>query len=190
MKHKIIYIPGLGDGYDPLRKLALRLWTRRDVSVELVPMRWSMGDSYERAFDRVHRRVVQSQQGGYTVSLIGESAGGAMAINMFATHDTIHRLITIAGVNSPKAPVAQHLRDTAPAFDGALLKLPAALSLVNTTQRRKIINFTARADPTVAPRHSRITGAQHHTVAMIGHLTTIAFCLTFARKKIIDAITR
>ena len=190
MKHKIIYIPGLGDGYDPLRARALRLWESRDVAIELAPMQWYAGDAYERVFDGVHQLITQSQKDGYAVSLVGESAGGSMAIDIFAAHPTVHRLVTIAGVNSPHAPVAQYIRDKAPAFDGALRALSTSLAALSDTERTRIINFTARADSTVSPKHSHIAGAKHRTVPMIGHLTTVAYCLTLGRKRIIHSITR
>lgn len=184
----ILYIPGLGDGYDFLRTKALHGWKKRQLSTELVPMRWYEGGSYQQTFDRSRQRIMHYQSEGYAVSLIGESAGGSMAINLFAANPTVHRLMTIAGVNSPAAPVAQYLRDKSPAFDGSLRALGISLTSLTDDQRSRIINVTARADPTVSPKHSQIAAAQHYTVPIIGHLTTIAYCLTFGRHQIIRSV--
>src|SRR5665648_522378 len=103
MKHHIIYISGLGNRYDGLLLFLLFFWHVFGVKTEFVAMKWYGGTSYQEKFDRVIATIERAEAKGYTVLLIGESAGASMAMNVFAQRDSLHRLVSLCGVNSPHA---------------------------------------------------------------------------------------
>lgn len=183
----VIYIPGLGDGADGSRRWALKLWRLLGVHAELVPMMWYDGKPFAEKLQRVTAAIDAAEKAGYTVSLIGESAGGSMAINAAAAHPGIHRLVTIAGVNDPSIQISPVIQAKSPAFMSSVAKLSDSLP-----QLRKHDVHTVRAllDLVVDKRFSRIPDVRDHRVPSLGHLPTIALCLTIFSPYVISLITR
>lgn len=178
MKHYIIYIPGLGDNYDGLRRFLLFFWRVYGVTVEHVPVKWYDGKPYEEKYKRVNAAITNAQALGYTVSVIGESAGGSMAVNLFARNDTLHRLISLCGVNSYKTPISPRIFERGPAFKESVSILNESQARAIKTRVRQITSITARYDQTVPIKSNVIPGARRVTVWSMGHLTTIVLCLS------------
>jgi pimeloyl-ACP methyl ester carboxylesterase len=178
MKHYILYIPGLGDSYDRFRKIALRPWSVFGVKAQLLPMAWYDGRSYHEKYRQANATITRLIQSGATVSLVGESAGGSMAINLFAAHPKIAHLITVAGVNKPSTSVAPRTLRRAPAFAVSRQYLADSLPRISDKRRRDIYTLSALIDHVVAAQYSRMSGARNRRVWSVGHLLTIALCLT------------
>lgn len=178
MKHHILYIPGLGDGYDPFRRNALRLWSIFSVEARLIPMQWFDGEPYDVKFQRASKAINHLAQSGAKITLVGESAGGSMAINLFAAHPQVANLITIAGVNQAVAPVASYTLQRAPAFAMSRQRIAKSLPQISGSRRRDVRTVSALIDTVVTARHSYIPRASNHRVWSIGHLYTITLCLT------------
>lgn len=185
MVHHIIYIPGLGDRYDGGRRLALKGWRALGVRAELVPMQWYDGASYEAKYQQVIAAIDRAQRAGHVVTLIGESAGGSMAINVAASVPTLHKLLTIGGVASPTMPVAASTLRKSPAFKDSIQHLGDSLPRLN-----KDVTTVVRAkfDPVVTYKYSHIEGARDHPLPSIGHLTTIALSLTVFSRRIVRLV--
>lgn len=182
MKHTIVYIPGLGDHYDELRRRALSSWETSEVSVALLPMRWyDPLETFEQKLRRAADSISAYQRLGHTVSVVGESAGGTMAIHVFALNHKVHRLVTIAGVNRPDVTVSPVTLRRAPAFGPSITALTDSLDAVPVERRASIHVITGLHDATVNERHSYIFGAHRHRVWVIGHIFVIAVCLTVWR---------
>lgn len=168
-----IYVPGLGDGFDPLRRLALLRW-RIGTKVTFVPMTW---DDHNRTYEQSYERIVQAIDAadGDEIVLVGESAGGAMALLAFSRQlDRVSRVVTICGYNHGAESVHPHHKRAHPAFyqlmpivDGIVVKLPASA-------RERITTIFSTRDHIVTPQHSRIQGASEKVLHSPGHLTTIA----------------
>jgi pimeloyl-ACP methyl ester carboxylesterase len=186
MNHHIIYIPGLGDHYDGGRRLALRGWEAFGIKAELVPMQWYDGASYEDKFNQVVAAIQRAQLDGRKVTVIGESAGGSMAINVAARVPSIHKLITIGGVASPTMPVAASTLRKSPAFKDSIRELDTSLSQLDSGSA---IVVRAAFDPIVHRKYSHIDGARDHPLPTVGHLTTIALCLTIYSRRIIRLVS-
>lgn len=180
MKNYILYIPGLGDGYDPIRKKALRAWSLFGVTAQLVPMVWYDGQSYEQKYQQASDIIVRLVDSGARVSLVGESAGGSMAINLFAAHPKVARLITVAGVTMPTTPVAQRTLRKSSAFAASRQQLRDSLLHIDEKRRHDIYTLSALNDNIVQPQHSVIPGSHARRIFSIGHLATITICLTVA----------
>lgn len=187
MKHYVIYIPGLGDNYDKARRWALLGWRLWGVRTELVPMIWYDGQSYDKKQQRVLAAVKQASANGYAVSLIGESAGGSMAINVAAQLPTLNKLITIGGVDNPAIKVAAHTLQKAPAFDESIRRLTKSLPDINAARTHVVRGWY---DPVVSARQAYIKDAYSHRVIGFGHLMTIGLCLTIFSSYIVSLIKR
>ncbi|MDB5187405.1 MAG: hypothetical protein JWM07_877, partial [Candidatus Saccharibacteria bacterium] len=111
-------------------------------------------------------------------TLVGESAGGSMAINLFAAHPKVARLITVAGVNMPSAPVEQVKLRKSSAFATSRQQLRDSLLRIDENRRHDIYTLSALNDNVVQSQHSVIPGSHARRILSVGHLATIALCLT------------
>lgn len=168
MSTHVIYIPGLGDRYDGFRKWAISFWRLWGVSAEHVAITWYDGKDFEQKMQLVTDAIEKAK--GKRIVLIGESAGATLALHT-STRQSIARVITLCGVSQPKTPIADYLRRKAPALSQAVDSLP-------TSFITDIHSVRAFVDGTVGPKWSKTNNATVHTVWTIGHLTTIATCLT------------
>lgn len=178
MKHAIIYIPGLGDHYDPFRRRALRAWSLFGVSAQLVPMRWYSDETYEDKYQRASATIDEILRRGDRITLIGESAGGSMAINLFARHPQIVSAVLVAGVNQADAPVSPYTLRKAPAFGQSKQVIQNSLMQLTSERLQRIHTVSGIVDHTVNVQHSYVAGAHNHRVFAVGHLVTITLCLT------------
>lgn len=177
MKHYIVYIPGLGDNYDGLRRFLLFFWRIYGVKVEHVPVKWYDGKSYEDKYERANAAIRNAQALGYKVSVIGESAGGSMAMNVFARNEKLHRLVSLCGVNSYTTPISPRIFQRGPAFKESVSVLNA--SQADAIKRvQQITSITALYDETVPIKSNMIPGARHVTIWSVGHLITIVLSLS------------
>lgn len=170
MKTHIVYVPGLGDGYDWFRSAALKTWPLYGVSTTYVPISWFDGGSMSSKLKRVEVALQRIPSGRHIV-LIGESAGAALALNGARKFARIDQVITICGVASRQAPISRRLRTRAPALDEAVRTLPVHVQL-------PVHSIRARYDPVVDKKYSTAPGATPHVIWSLGHSTTIALCLT------------
>lgn len=175
MPRHVLYIPGLGDGYDPGRRAALWLWRLYGVRAELIPMRWSHETSYMAKYTRIVDAIKAAESRGEEVVLIGESAGASMALNVFAARPSVVRLITVCGVNAPDIKIAPRLQRRNPAFVESVEHLTDSLARLDTS---KITTLYALYDESVADRYTKISGANQRRLYGIGHLGTIILTLT------------
>lgn len=175
-KLHIIYIPGLGDNSDELRQLGLKTWRLWGVSTELIPMQWNDGEQYSAKLARVLGAIDAAKKAGYLVAIVGESAGGSMAINATAARrSSVASLLTICGVDSPSIRPSATILRKSPAFKDSIAELATSLSSLDLT---KVQTISALIDGVVYHNVSTITGARNFRVLGIGHLPTIALCLT------------
>lgn len=175
MKHAILYIPGLGDHYDGGRSFALWFWRMYGFKVQLVPVKWYGGGTYEEKLASVTRRAQDAITKGYLVTLIGESAGAGLAINAAAQLPDLHRIILVAGVNSSKLSISPRIQHRSPSFVASSRAITVSLAGVSPS---KIHTVRALVDGTVSPRFNDIPGAHKHIIWSIGHIPTILLCLT------------
>ena len=187
MSHYILYIPGLGDGYDGFRKFLLSFWRVLGVQTELVPMQWYDGKIYDEKFARVEAAIKSAQSKGCRVSLIGESAGASMAMNVFARDTSLHKMMSLCGVNNSSIPISPRIYSKSLAFKKSVSLLGDSQSQAHI---KRVISVTGFYDPRVSVPKNIIPGAKHIKVWSIGHLTTIMLCLSLYSFVLIRAIKR
>lgn len=186
MKHYIIYIPGLGDHYDRGRLFALWFWRIFGVKTQLVPMRWNGTEGYDQKVARVKDTIAAAQKAGYVVSLVGESAGASMALNVAAMTPGLRRIVTLAGVNSSSMPISPFTQKRAPAFKISAGTITKSLQTLDTS---RVHTIRALIDNVVSSsRYGTVTGAHNHRIFTFGHLATIGLCLTIFSPYIVSII--
>lgn len=184
-KHYVIYIPGLGGAYDCGRSLALKTWRLYGVQAQLVPMKWNQERGYKPKYNRVASAVAAAIKQGYTVSLVADSAGASLALNVFADHPEIHRVVTLCGIDSSKIKLAETVKSHNPALDDSVKHLIRSLQ---TIDRERVISFRSRHDRVVAEEFSILKGAVNQQLSVTGHNRAIAFALTFGAHSIMRVL--
>ena len=184
MARHIIYIPGLGDRYDAIRRLGLALWRRPGVRVTHLPMNWSdPRESYAQKVERIRRAIEGS---GDTVTLVGESAGGAMAIGvMRELAGSVNSVVTVCGMNQGAHRVSPRLYENNKAFQEAMQTADAVVSTLTEQEKASMLTVYSSADMTVRPRDTRIDGVEAVDLRIPGHGLTIIAVLFFFYRRIL-----
>jgi len=170
MTTRIIYVPGLGDGYHRLRSIALFWWRIWGVSVTPVKIDWYDGRDMNQKMSLI-KTAIDAVPTGSRIVLDGESAGATLALHTSVEDKRVSRVITLCGVTRPDTPISSRLRRKVPALDQATNTLPEHFDV-------SVHSVRAAIDNVVRPRYSSVLGARRHTIWFVGHLATIVLCLT------------
>ena len=179
----VIYVSGLGDHFDSPRRFLLRLWRLAGVSAELFPVHWSGREEYFEKITRLNRVIDKTK--GKRVILIGESAGGSMVLNIYASRPSdFYKVMTICGKNSHPELVSPLLYKRNPAFKVSMHSLAASLQKLTKTQRQAFISIHPLYDSVVPVSETLIPDCQNRRLWLIGHRLTIIFILLFGARYI------
>lgn len=184
----ILYLSGLGDNLDRWRLRALKLWHFRNVTVELVPMSWASG-TFEQKLAKVDQAIDRAK--GKRIVVIGESAGGTMAMHVYARRpDDLYKVMTICGKNTHPEGVGEQFWRNNPAFKTSLDHLNASLAELTPEQMKKFVSIHPVYDPTVPVRETLLPGCKEVELWLIGHTLVIGLALTIFSPLIIHAAKR
>lgn len=171
----VIYVPGLGDENIALQAKAVNLWRWFGVKPDIIQMNWSDIEAWEAKRGRLLKRIDAARAQGYSVALVGASAGAAAVINAFAARqDDIVGCVIIAGkVNHPEA-IGDSYRQHTPRFVEAANDTPHALASLSPASRQRISSRYALIDGVVGRADSIIPGAHNKRILVFGHAFVIA----------------
>ena len=177
MKRHIIYIPGLGDGYDIFRKAALLLWWRPSVAVTLLPMRWLDPDeTYEQKVVRIGEAI--GKYDDRVVTLVGESAGGAVAIGCLRRYRTqVTQVVTVCGMNQGAGIVNPALYRKNRAFRDAMLVSDETLPTLTTDDKADILTVYSSRDGVIGKKDTLIEGVSSIDIKIPLHMLAIGYVL-------------
>ncbi len=182
---KIIYISGLGDRYDSFRRLALKHWGIYGVETELVSMSWADGKSYEEKKQRVIDAIHAVDSTSTRVVIIGESAGGSMALNVYADQaDYIFKAMTLCGKNTGPEKVSPSYYRRNPAFKTSMSLVNDSINRLKKSDRQRFISLHPIVDGVVPVKDTLIPDCKTVTLFSFGHLTTIFLALTIGAWKV------
>jgi len=183
-RQHIIYISGGGDKYDRVRRFGLRFWRRRGVKATHMPMHWSdPSETFEQKLRRLKEELTRYP--GMQTILVGESAGGAVALcalRRFATD--IDQVVTVCGMNQGAANVSGRLYDKNPAFRDAMREVDDVVATLSEQERSKILTLYSSFDQTVRPQHTLLKSVTSRDLKMPGHAVTILYVL-FLRYRLV-----
>lgn len=176
MRH-IIYIPGLGDKYDVVRKIGLKLWRRPGVRVSHLPMRWEdPQETYEQKLVRLETLIEAYPDA--RVILVGESAGGSVTISATRRFkDVVDRSVTVCGMNYGASNVNPSLYSRNVAFRDAMIEADRTVATLSKDERAKLLTIYSSMDFTVRPKNTLIDGVASRDLKVFGHMQAILLVL-------------
>lgn len=180
MQTEIFYISGFGDHYDWIRRFTLSFWKLYGVNAQLISTSWSNNESYDEKFKRITDAIDAVDTKTTNIVLVGESAGGSLALNVFASRkEKIHKTITICGKNNGPELVAPHYYKRNPTFKNSMDNLEKSVAALSKSDRQRVVSVYPLYDGVVPIRETLIPDCKRVQLPTIGHLATILFALTF-----------
>jgi predicted alpha/beta hydrolase family esterase len=187
-KIHILYISGFGDKYDRLRLRCLSWWKFSGVTVELIPMKWESG-TFEQKLARIDTAINRAK--GKKVVVIGESAGGSMAVHTYARRaNDIYKVMTLCGKNTHPEGVSESYYVHYPAFRESMNQLNASIETLTHKQKSEFVSIHPLYDPTVPVRETLLPGCRQMRLWTVGHFTAIVLALTILSPLIVRAARR
>lgn len=185
----IIYIPGFGDRYDSTRRRLLKLWHFKNVAVELVPMNWTSQELFEEKLNRIYRAIDAVED--KNVVVIGESAGGSMAVHVYAErHTELFKVMTICGKNSHPETVDSRHYSKHPAFRASMDRLNESIKKLPLEARRRFVSVHPVHDKLVPVNETMLPDCKELVLPGSGHLHVILRALTIWAPRIIREVRR
>ena len=190
-KHVILYVPGLGDGLDNARQLALRFWRIYGVEAYVHPMCWADGERFAPKLERLLNHIDELHAAGKRVSLVGESAGASAAMNAYAQRPNgIHRVAHICGKLRGAQNVSGYTYGRNPAFAESMAQLPKSVEQLSSSQMQRVLSVHPLADMSVPVRDTILPGINVRTIPSINHMLSIALGITIFSGLLVGFIKR
>ena len=163
MNTKYYYLSGLGDSLDTFRRIMLWYHRVRGRDIRLIPMRWSdTEETYQQKQQRILATIEKHKDG--EVVLIGDSAGGAMALRTLLDRpDIIDRIVTICGYNHTATALDSRYRSVNPALVTTVEANDRDRNIFDSYADR-IMTLYAAEDAVVKSKYSRIEGARSASI--------------------------
>lgn len=191
MKHYVLYIPGLSDHRGTFQQRAVKLWPLYGLRGEFVPMQWNDGEVFEQKQRRILDRIDQLNAEGYEVSLVGTSAGGGAALNVFASvPDKIHRVVVICATIGGGEHYSEHTYRKNPAFRGSMKQISTSLKTLTIDQFQRILAIQPLHDSIVRPSFARLPSGRNRRMFTVGHAFSIGYAITLGMPKTVRFIKR
>ena len=191
-KTTVLFIPGLGDDKIRGENLAIRLLKPWGLDGEYFPIFWYKKDDFKLKLTELNKRITELNSEGRRVVLVGYSAGASAAINaLSANKEKVSRIILICGKIQNLDKINDSYFKLNPKCGGSVELLKKSLPDLDAEQRAKVLSIRPIFDETVPVKDTIIQGAKNKRVFMVGHVPTIAYCLSltiwraayWARKK-------
>lgn len=180
----VLYLPGLGGNYDPMRKRIIGLWPKK-YNARVLLLDWTdKSESFEQKKARIHDEVSQSQG---TVILIGESAGAAMGI-IIAHENPAVRFIGFCGKIGGEQSTGDFYFKTVPAFREMLPIADDIRDTLTTEEKSRMVTVRAYKDIFLSHRDNTLPGVKDIVLPSLGHITTIFLGITVLRYGLFRAI--
>ncbi len=183
-KTHIIYIPGFGAKYDWLRSFILSKWRFKGITVDMVPMNWHEG-TFDQKMNAINKAVDRAKS--KRIVLIGESAGGSMAVHMYAHRpDDLSGVITLCGKNILPETVQQRYIDNSPAFGVSMKNLNNSIKMIPAVNRSKFVSVYPIYDPVVPVNETLLPGCRRKRLLLVGHVSVIFITITVLAKVLVS----
>lgn len=168
-----IYIPGLGDKYDWLRRVGTWHWQlRRGVTRTVVPMRWKFNEPLSAKYDRV-LAAIDLTPANAAIVVVGESAGGSVALTVPTLTTRNIAVVTFCGKNTDTQTIGNFYRKNYQTFVESVTKSESLIAS-GTVPKRLLVCYST-LDPVVPVASSSVPGDDSIAVAVPGHLTAIGW---------------
>lgn len=177
-----IIIPGLG-GRRAFLHWMIRNWFKKyDVKPVIFPIDWRIdreGELVEQIENLKSLVIELSNSGQEEIYLIGVSAGGSLALNVYLEiPDEILNMVNICGrISSKGKPSLERAARKSPLFKESVLRFEELKSQLTFDQRRKVLTFRGLWDGKVPVESCTLPAAINIKLSSIGHWLNIAMAL-------------
>ncbi len=178
----VVIIPGLGNEIQKHIWAANR-WRRSGIIPHVFDTKWKTEEKgLKKKLDDVLRLVDSLIITGKKVSIIGNSAGSSLAINILGERKRkIHRVVVNCGrVRTGNWPWFTFDQATAssPSFRESVLMSERVISELSVAERKRILTLRPLFDEVVPPFTVPIDGATNEITPSVEHVVTIALNMT------------
>lgn len=193
-KNHVIIIPGLGNNIS--RHIwATNDWKKWGVVPHVFDTRWRTEErGFQEKRERATALVDSLTNKNNMISLVGNSAGSSLALNIFGMRKKqITKVVINCGrVRDGDWPWFSFNQATAssPSFRESVLQAQEMEKTFTPADRIKIMTLRPLFDEVVPPFTVPIQGAQNNIIYSVEHSLSIALNLTLFRRQILDFILR
>lgn len=190
MKQCLIYIPGIRDDLLGIQSVLLQTMRLYGVLPLLHEMPWSGSGTYDSKLEALIKRIDSRAARGYSVSLIGASAGASAALNAYVQRrEVVRAVVLICGKIQRPEGVADHTYATNPAFKTAMHQLQDTLRELTPADKVKMLSLYSPKDVTVPYQDTVIPGVKEQALPALSHGKAILYTISLGSKRIIDFTT-
>lgn len=188
----VIIIPGLGNEIQKHIWVSDR-WRKSGIIPHVLDARWKVEENgFNKKLNDALKLVDSLLKTGKKVSVLGNSAGSSLSINMLGERrGKIHRVVINCGrVRTGDWPWFTFDQATAssPSFKESVLMSERVISELSVTERKKILTLRPLFDEIVPPFTVPIEGATNEVTPSVEHVVTIALNMTLLSGRIINFI--
>lgn len=185
----VIFIPGLND-QNPVNKRLVGilpfLW-RKYIRVHVFYPHWENGEPFNSKLKKVTGKIDTLLEKKYKVTLIGQSAGGSLAINAFSLRKKyLAGVVNITGrlYEGPGLrPSLKWAGRKSPAFIKSVqYSQNKAIPSLTKSDRKRILTIRPIWDEIVPSETVAIKGAANMVFPFPGHLSGVLICVFYAEK--------
>ena len=192
LENHVIIIPGLGNNIEK-HIWATKGWKNFGVMPHVFDTRWKLEEKgFGEKFSRLLELFDSLCNRGSRVSVVGNSAGSSLGLNLFVEkRKQIDRLVINCGrIRDGDWPWFTFDQATAssPSFRESVLRAQEAEKDLTNNERSRILTLRPIFDEVVPPTTVSIAGARNEVVKSVEHSLTISLNLTLYRRKIFDFI--
>lgn len=196
--HHIIYIPGLNDQHPLNRNLSAVVplfWKQYGITMHVLRLHWEEGDSIAPKLRTITNMIDTLVAQGYSVSLIGQSAGGSAALNAFyEKRDMVTGIVNITGrvrAGEGVTPTLDEAAKYSPAFKESVQLFEKEYEPKLTShERKRIMTIKPFWDKRVPKSTVAIPGAINITLPLIEHSLSGSLIVTLYVGKMIDFLNK
>jgi hypothetical protein len=192
-KHRVIVIPGLGDGVRGMR-WATQHWKKHGLEPVILPVGWYDSESFASKLERLVE-YVDEWTGNATISVVGSSAGASAALNLFMEwSECIHRVVSVCGRLRKGTEIGLNSfgrrSKRSVAFAESVAMCEERQSFLSSDDHQRIMTIRAWPFDGIVPGDtSTLPGAKNIRVPVPIHAISIAAALWLFHKPIIQFLT-
>ncbi len=193
-KHHVVIIPELGNEVEKHIWVS-HGWRKFGVTPHVFDAAWGIEErGLQPKLCRALELVDRLTDAGQNVSLVGNSAGSSLALNIFGERkNKIHRVIINCGrIRTGDWPWFTFAQATSssPSFKESVLKAEQLESKLTMTERQKIMTIRPFFDEVVPPTTVAIYKASNIVIPSVEHVVSIAAAMLFPSKMIKFILTK
>lgn len=185
----VVVIPGLGNEIQK-HIWASDRWKKFGIIPHVFDAKWKTEEKgLKRKLNEALKLIDALIATGKKVSIIGNSAGSSLAINIFGERrGKIHRVVVNCGrVRTGDWPwfTFDQAAASSPSFRESVLRSEHIIPKLSGTERRKILTLRPLFDEVVPPWTVPIAGATNEITPSVEHVATIALNMTLLSGRVI-----